>query len=54
LDEREDALLYAHVSTGTFIAGGALLFTGILVFATAPSGPVVSVGAEGVALRGTF
>ncbi len=54
LTEREDALLMAHVSTGTFIAGGAMLFTGIILFATAPSGPVVSIGHEGVLLRGTL
>jgi hypothetical protein len=44
----------SHGATASLVAGGVLLVTGVLVFATAPSGPAVVVGAQGVGLRGVF
>jgi hypothetical protein len=54
VDVRERALAMSHGATASLVAGGVLLVTGVLVFATAPSGPAVVVGAQGVGLRGVF
>jgi hypothetical protein len=64
---RQDAMGTAHGSTATFVIGGVALATGILVFATAPSGsstpaaktavrvivgPVAAAGMSGMLVRG--
>jgi hypothetical protein len=54
VDVRERALAMSHGATASLVAGGVVLATGVLVFATAPSGPAVVVGSQGIALRGAF
>jgi hypothetical protein len=43
---RNDAFTAAHVSTGTFIAGGVLAAGGIVVFLTAPRKPTASADSQ--------
>ena len=51
-----DAILTNTLSTVSFIAGGALLVTGVIVFFTAPSRRAVhlALSGAGMALHGTF
>ena len=54
-DRRSEALTFAHVSTGTLVAGGVLLATGVVVFVTAAQGSAeVAIGPSRLELRGTF
>lgn len=54
VDVRERALAMSHGATVSLVAGGVLAVTGVLVFATAPSGPEIVVASQGVVLRGAF
>jgi hypothetical protein len=54
VDVRERALVMSHGATASLVAGGVLALTGVLVFATAPSGPEIVVASQGVVMRGAF
>jgi len=49
--------LFANVSTGAFVAGGAFMVTGIVLFVVRPGGesaPTVGVGPRGFTFEASF
>lgn len=56
-DALDRARLFANVSTGALVAGGAFMITGVVLLVVRPGGesaPTVGVGAQGVSLRAAF
>lgn len=56
-DALDRARLFANVSTGALVAGGAFMITGVVLLVVRPggeSGPALGVGPQGVAVRAAF